>query len=214
MPLHRLTLSAHDSDECASCFVLLGEAGPVPCLYCGAASGRWCFPDRGVPALDAKMVGQPAAACPLCHLARHLERPRIDEEAVLVWLPETSQAALNTMMREIHVQLRSFGESLLHDAGLREDTPARRSIYHARRALATRSDEAAERLGTSAPSELAAALHRLSPIARTHQAALLGSLRVLPLGRFFHDGADVYPDIVDTWAQTAQHASNAADPKE
>ena len=61
------------------------------------------------------------AACVLCYLCRHLERPRIDEEAALVWLTEMSQPALNVTMREIHLQLRALGEDL-YDAGRRLDS--------------------------------------------------------------------------------------------
>lgn len=49
------------------------------------------------------------------------------------------------------------------------------------------------------PSDLARALLRLSPAVHARRAALLGGVRLLPLGRFFVAGEDVYPKIVDTW---------------
>jgi hypothetical protein len=135
----------------------------------------------------------------LCYLCRHLERPRIDEEAALVWLPEMSQPALNVTMREIHLQLRTLGEDL-YDAGrLRVDTPERLRLYYARSALSARAAAAASRLGTDKPSELAGALCRLSAGAYANRAKLLDGVRLLPLGRFYAGNKDVYPEIVDSW---------------
>ncbi len=45
------------------------------------------------------------AICPLCCLARDLGRPRIDDEARLIWLPEAAQNVINVLCREIHVAL-------------------------------------------------------------------------------------------------------------
>ena len=39
----------------------------------------------------------------------------------------------------------------------------------------------------------------LSPAAYARRAALLGGLRLMPLGRFFDGDRDVYPEIVDSW---------------
>ena len=36
------------------------------------------------------------------------------------------------------------------------------------------------------------------------RGALLGGLRLLPRGRLFEDGRDVYPAIVDTWIALAK----------
>jgi hypothetical protein len=150
------------------------------------------------------------AACVLCYLCRHLERPRIDEEAALVWLPEMSQPALNVTMREIHLQLRALGEDL-HDAGrLHFHTPERLRLYYARSAFSVRAGAAASRLGTDKPSELAGALCRLSPGADANRAKLLGGVRLLPLGRFYAGNKDVYPEIVDSWREISKPSPGLA----
>jgi len=165
------------------------------CQFCGIRSGAWGFP-TGMPV---------AAACPLCHLAQHLERPRIDQEALLVWLPEVSQPALNTLMREVHLVRLAVGDSLVHGDPPRphkasaDSSVSRAAAYHAGTAIAARAATAAERLGTHLPSELAATLQQLSPAARPRLAPLLGGLRVMPLGCFYRDGKDVYPAIVAAW---------------
>jgi len=158
------------------------------CVFCGVRSGPWqttCRLDGDAPAASP--------ACPLCALARCLDRPRIDEEAVLIWLPQMSQQAVNTVMREIHIKLRDAGELLGDDDALRL----------ARAELAARASGAVSRLGTDAPSELGSALCQLPPAVYARRGALLGGLRLLPRGRLFEDGRDIYPAIVDTWIALA-----------
>ena len=161
-------------------------------------------------AAPARTSHDSAAACVLCYLCRHLERPRIDEEAALVWLPEMSQPAINVTMREIHMQLRALGEDL-HEAGRRHlDTPERLRPYYARIALGARAAAAGNRLGTDKPSELAGAFFRLSPGAYANRAKLLDGVRLLPLGCFYAGNKDVYPEIVDSWREIAKPAAASA----
>jgi len=201
--LRPLVLSANFGDEAigppGAAGETLNNSDEPRCAFCGMHSGRWqrlvAAPRRGHDC---------AAACVLCYLCRHLERPRIDEEAALVWLPEMSQPALNVTMREIHLQLRALGEDL-HDAGrLRLDTPERLRLYYARSALSARAAAAASRLGTDKPSELAGGLCRLSPGAYANRAKLLDGVRLLPLGRFYAGNKDVYPEIVDSWREISK----------
>jgi hypothetical protein len=169
-----------------------------PCAFCGVRSGEW----RQTCAADTSEHDKPSRqlpACPLCALARHLERPRIDEEATLIWCPEMSQAAINVTLREIHRRLRLHGDGLHADDRPGRDEPERYPLHHARAALALRAGEAASRLGSPLPSDLARALLRLFPAVHARRAALLGGIRLLPLGRFFVAGEDVYSRIVDTW---------------
>jgi hypothetical protein len=197
--------AAADSPDSESAYAAT-HAHDLNCAFCGMHSGRL---QRFAAA--SRRDHDRVAVCPLCFLCQHLERPTIDKEAMLIWLPEMSQAALNVTMREIHLELRARGEDL-HDAGwLRLDTPERKRLYHARAALSARSAAAADRLGTAKPSELAGALYRLSRSSYAHRAKLLSSVRLLPLGRFYDGGRDIYPEIVDAWrALAAPPASSAS----
>jgi hypothetical protein len=65
--------------------------------------------------------------------------------------------------------------------------------------LSERIQPAIDRVGTSSAHELGFALLELSPAAYARRAALLGGLRLMPLGRFFDGDRDVYPEIVDSW---------------
>lgn len=148
-------------------------------------------------------------ACPLCALPQHLERPRIDEEAALVWLPEMSQQALNAMIREIHIRIRALGEDLRADAIFKGRSPQLRSLHYARAILAGRIQPAIDRVGTSSAHEFGLALLELSPAAHARRAALLGGLRLMPLGRFFVSDRDVYPEIVDGWRKRSDNPAGA-----
>ena len=72
------------------------------CPFCGVrlAEGREPFlcPD-----------GSADFSCAPCHLVRHLERDTIAEEAVLIWLPEMTQAALNALAHGAHKRLAREG---------------------------------------------------------------------------------------------------------
>jgi hypothetical protein len=208
MRLQALILSAEPMVSPLAHDVIAGAPGQaIPdtaCIFCGALSGQW----QQLCGIDDAMLGRSIAACPLCALARHLVRPRIDEEAIVIWLPEMSQQAINTIVREIHMQRRALGEDL-PAARYRVNTPDRRALYHAHAALAARSDAAASRLGTDRASDLGAALLRLSDAAYNRRDVLAGGLRLLPMGRFFVGNEDVYPQIVDTWLDLAQPRSKA-----
>ena len=172
-----------------------GETTPFrsssECRYCGAPIGR----------ILADLADETVAACALCGLAQHLGRPRINEEARLVWVPEMSQAALNVLMRRIHTGLRSLGEPLETGAQPSLAVGDRTLLYHGQQGLLERTREAEVRLGSSDPGHLADALVRLSAGAFARRDALLGGIRLLPTGRLFEGGTDIYPDIVDSWRQ-------------
>ena len=171
------------------------------CAFCGAATGRWS--ERGYVASGPDVS---AAACVLCSLPQHLERPRIDEEAALVWLPEISQPALNATLRELHTALQALGEDVHADAVFRRPTAGLPNLHYARAILAERRGPAEARLGTASPRELGLALLELSPAAYLRRGELLDGLRLLPLGRFFADDEDIYPDIVGFWRERAATA--------
>ena len=148
------------------------------CRFCAAGTAN---PQEPFSYLDGD------GACPLCHLVRHLERPTIDEDAVLIWLPELTQAAVIAIVREAHRRLAEYrmlylaavGRSAANDAALE---PNAHEALAAIAALRRRSEEAEARLGTSSPKALAAALVQLAPAAYAERAQRLHGLRLMPLG--------------------------------
>ncbi len=183
MRLAPLVLSVRESGRKAGC-------AQSSCPFCGVrfAEGQGPFPCPD---------GSADFACAPCHLVRHLERDSIAEEAVLIWLPEMTQAALNALAHGAHKRLA--GEGALHLAANPFASTAERGpdgALEAVRALESRSAEAEARLGTASPRVLGAALLRMKARAYEDRARLLGGLRLLSRGRFFVDGEDIYPRLI------------------
>ncbi len=171
-----------------------GTKAPLQAAQAQDAACSFCGQPVGIHAT------QPLC-CALCTVVQHFERPRIDDEVTLVWLPEMSQAALVCLAREMHVRLRSHGESVSELSLPAAVTPERSALYFSRAALLARRDVAAEHTGTSQPSDLAHVLARMDAGAYERRHRLLAGLRALPTGRFFVGSEDVYPEIIDSWRQ-------------
>jgi intracellular multiplication protein IcmJ len=167
-----------------------GGAQRGSCPFCGVrlAEGR-------EPFLCAD--GSEESSCVPCSLVRHLERETIAEEAVLIWLPDLWQAALNALVNAVHRRLASEGALYLAASPFAASSseipnPALEAI----RAIEMRQAEAATRLGTSSPRVLGEALMRAQPNFYADRAKRLGGLRLWPRGKFFVDGEDVYPRLI------------------
>ena len=183
MRLQPLILSVRESGR-------TGGGAQSSCPFCGVrfAEGQEPFlcPD-----------GSADFSCVPCHLVRHLERDTIAEEAVLIWLPEMTQAALNALAHGAHKRLARDGA--LHQAANpfgRAPEQVPNGAIEAIRALEARSAEAEARLGTASPSVLGASLLRMKPKTYEDRARLIGGLRLLSRARFFVDGEDIYPQLI------------------
>ena len=183
MRLAPLVLSVRESGRKAGC-------AQSSCPFCGVR-----FTEGQEPFLCPD--GSADFSCAPCHLVRHLERDTIAEEAVLIWLPEMTQAALNALAHGAHKRLARDGA--LHRAASPFDLApdhVPKGAIEAIRALEARSFEAEARLGASSPRVLGAALMRMRPRVYQDRARLLGGLRLLSRGRFFVDGEDIYPRLI------------------
>lgn len=200
-----LALSAHPSAWSADAEP--GERGAVAstatatCQFCGQLTAGWQEPyhlnDDHADARPANIV----ISCPLCHLPQHLNRPDIDSEAVLIWLPEMAQAAVNVLVRQVHLACVAAGISPVFGQPAKPtSTPAANALLTAYRALQQRAAVAEVRLGTNSPRQLGAALLELPASEYERRMALLGGIRLLPLGRLFRNGCDIYPDMLRDWA--------------
>jgi intracellular multiplication protein IcmJ len=196
-----LVLSAHSEAWIADAGT--GERKAVrrteTCQFCHRPSGAWQEQDDSN---SANLI----VSCPLCHLPRHLDRPSIDDEAVLIWLPGMAQGVVNVMTRQIHLACRHEGLPPDYSAAARS-AQAMSVAYRAYRTLYECSSAAELRLGTRSPRQLGAALHDLAPADYERRATLLGGVRLLPLGRFFQAGLDIYPKFLRAWAMSGSEAS-------
>jgi intracellular multiplication protein IcmJ len=158
------------------------------CRFCGFRATGW---------MEVSYVsGKPATACVLCHLCHGLDRPTIEAEATLVWLPEMSQAALIAAVRRLHIVCDRHGAAPTMDRVPRSGAESMRRAWGVHAALHRRAGVAEERLGTRLIRDLAAALAGLTDRDARVSAALLGGLRLMPLGRFYRNGIDVYPALL------------------
>lgn len=158
------------------------------CPHCGSRIASW----------TEDLSETCGACCALCGLSQNLDRPEIDREAVLIWLPEFTQGAVNALVRRVHSSFARHGKAVSWPldplpANSPEDLLAASSAYAA---LVERSVIAKQRLGTSSPRDLAEALSFILPSSYARRHELLGGARLLSLGRFFVDGRDIYPRLL------------------
>jgi hypothetical protein len=212
MPRPPLVLSTHPSALTTDAGT--GERKAVPstatCQFCGQPTGGWQEPFHRNDNHDDISPANLIVSCPLCHLPRHLHRPTIDEEAVLIWLPEMAQGTVNVLARQIHLACMREGLTAAYN-DLTRMAPAMSAAYSAYRPLHERRGAADLRLGTYSPRQLGAALHELTPSDYERRAALLGGIRLLSLGRLFRGGLDIYPKMLRDWA-VPQPASGMTSP--
>ena len=180
------------------------------CRFCGHVATAW----QEVFHLDGDhdnwAVDNLVTACTLCHGGQHLGRPTVEQEQVLIWLPDMSQAALNCVVRHIHLTLHAHGEPAHRGEPPRSEHPDVHAALRAYHALEAEALTLERRIHTCSPRELGAALLDLSPYARTRQDQLLGGIRLLHRGRRFRDGRDIYPEILSAWAGTAGSRAESA----
>src|ERR1700722_3382032 len=93
MRLAPLTLSVCENGA-------VGGARRGSCPFCGVRLAREPF---------LCVDGSEELSCVPCSLVRHLERETISEEAVLIWLPDLSQAALHAPANGVHRRLAAEG---------------------------------------------------------------------------------------------------------
>ena len=181
---------------------LPAEGMETLCRFCGLRAG-----------LHAMRIGA-ETACVLCGLVESLHRPTIDEEVRLIWLPEMSQAVLNVLVRQIHIDLRDLEESVYCEDVPNTPEGMRPVLYNAQRILLERRAGILDRLGSSRAGDLAEALATLGRRHAKVEDLPLGGLRVFPAGRFYIGGVNVYDEIVDSWRGQPGDGQPGAGPPE
>ena len=193
-----LVLSAYNPARTAVADQGGREKAPSVCTFCTLETGP-AVETLLVAQTDAKSVS--ATACPLCALSHHLSDDTIDRDALLIWLPETSQSVLNLVVRNIHMVCVAHGDSpRLEDAGSSAATERVRAGRQSYLALQERSTAAASRLGTSSPRLLGEALVQLNATDYGRRHELLAGARLLSTGQLHRGGDNIYPGLIQTWS--------------
>lgn len=172
------------------------------CHHCGQKLHGWREPFHLNGDHDDDGQGNIVLSCPLCHLTQHLNRPAIEQEAVLAWLPEMTQRAVIALARSAHLTLFRDGvaphvTTLPRGRGVSDAVQGAFSLL---RAMRLRAARVRGMIGADSPRVLGAALLTLSAADYADRAASLGGIRLLPLGCLFSGGRDVYGDILESWS--------------
>lgn len=145
---------------------------------------------------EVSFEGRPVAACVLCSLCFGLDRPSIDAEAVAIWLPDVDQAALIAIVRELHVICHRHNAPPTMDRVPPSRAALLRHAWGLHAVLLQRSGRAQQRLGSDRLRDLGDALVGVASGDLAVRDRLLGGIRLLPRGRFFRAGHDVYPGLL------------------
>ena len=177
-----------------------GLAGPPApsdsCRFCGFEARAFMQ--------QAQHGAEIVAACLLCALCQGLDRPRIADEVVPIWLPEMTQRALVAVVRRLHLVCHAHGQAPTMLGIPPPGSPVLSQAWGLHMALVRRVSLAKARLGTTDVAELAEALDEAAR-AGADVHSLLGALRLLPLGRFFDGrGVDVYPNVLAAYVASTK----------
>ena len=116
---------------------------PGPCRFCGF-NAQCGF---------AAQEGTDAVACTLCQSAWRLAADTAIQETMLIWLPCLSQAALNCIVRRIHLAFHRAGEAAHMACKPASDTPQLRAAWRAYVALSKQSGQIEQRIGAASPKD-------------------------------------------------------------
>jgi intracellular multiplication protein IcmJ len=170
------------------------------CRFCGHHAISW----QAVVEIDGDVGNcsedNLATACALCQSVQRLGRHSVNDELLLIWLPDISQAALNCIVRRIHLTLHTHGEQAHALEMPRSQAPAVYAAMRAYRGLQVEARTVEARIETSRPGELGAALMGLGSKSRHELQAALGGVRFLHRGHYFRNGRDVYSQVLSAWA--------------
>lgn len=205
-PLLPLTFGTHPSawsaaldggEPCGQAY-----AGPAhqagPCRFCGDPRpvGPAPLPVDGDH--TNRQAENLATACLHCRALHRLGCEQIEQEAVLIWAPDLTQAALNWLVRAVHRTFLAHGEAPILTSRPRADTPRLRAAFRTYQALERLSLDAERRIGTTSPRDLGAALLAMPP----HRRTVPAGMRLLHLGRHHIAGRDVYPALFEAASET------------
>jgi intracellular multiplication protein IcmJ len=174
------------------------------CRYCGFAPGaEWIEVDHLDDDHDNNDLSNLASACRACHLLHHLGHAGAAGEAVLIWLPELTQPALNHIARALHAAMRAGGLDPANPAARPGPNAPVFAVAAARVwiEISSRRSDAARRLGSSDPTDLGEALIALDANERARIPQMLAGLRLLPKAAWAGGpaGEDIYFRMLDSW---------------
>jgi len=175
------------------------------CRFCGFRALKWQEVHHANDDHADNRMENLVTACTFCHLCQHIGLAGKNGEAVLVWLPQISQADLHHIVRTAMVAQRSYdvakSDMRAKPEQIRQQREAADVAKAAMAAFRARESEAERRLGTSDPLEIGNAMLLLPDDAYARRAETLSGIRLLPLGKRTVNNEDVMQKQVDSWLE-------------
>lgn len=141
-------------------------------------------------------------ACHPCHMCHHIGYAGMSGDYALAWVPELPQTMLIHLSRSCLVASH-YAQALEQGQVSRETRETVTALANAANSvvdeLSRRREEARRIYQTDDLTELGNALLVLGEDAYRNRHAVLGGLRLLPLGTLTRGGVDVMPKIVERW---------------
>lgn len=175
------------------------------CRFCGFKASKWQevhhFNDDHADNRLENLI----TTCPFCHMCQHIGLAGRNKEAVLIWLPEISQADLHHLVRTGLVAERSAEQikntpraSPAIIKAYREAADTAKSI---KASFMDRQVEVEKVLGTSDPMEVGNAMLLLPDEIYSKRRDFLAGVRLYPLGRRFQGSDDIMGKQIDSWCE-------------
>lgn len=173
------------------------------CRFCGFRNLSWQEVHHLNDDHSDNRLENLITACMWCHMCQHIGLAGHNEEAVLAWIPEISQADLHHLVRCVLVAQREE-EVLKADPTAKRDAVERaREVAAAATSLfgllKSRQAQASNLIGTSSPLQLGNVMLNMPDDIYENRAEFLRGMRLLPLGVRVAGGDNVMPKIIDSW---------------
>lgn len=181
------------------------ERDDYTCRLCGFKAAKWQEVHHVNDDHSDNRKENLWTVCSYCHMCQHIGLAGRNEEAVLVWMPEISQAQLHHIVRTIQVAKR-WSDTATKARAVRQETVKQAKKFEDGAAalmskLRERELVAHERLGTSNLLDLANIMLVMDDAQYERRGEFLHGYRMLPLGVRSSDGDDVMAKIVTTWLE-------------
>lgn len=198
-------LSGEADDEFGKMRLKAQQRDNYTCIGCGFRSLKWQEVHHVDDDHHNNDINNLATVCSFCHSCQHIGFAGINKEAVLIWMPEFTQADINHIVRTALVAERWF-LNMKEDIGseiqkLRQARHLSEAGQNIRNALEERQGEVQSRLGTSDPAELADALLQLDDHIYDQRDRFLSGVRLLPLGKRVVAGDDKMKQMTQHWLE-------------
>jgi Restriction endonuclease len=181
------------------------ERDNYTCRFCGFRALKWQEVHHANDDHADNRLENLVTACTFCHNCQHIGFAGTRKEAVLIFLPEISQANLHHVVRTALVATR-MNQTVASDRHARPDMirSCREAADVSKAVLAAlreREAKAEAMLGSSNPADIGNALMLMPDDAYAQRADKLAGIRLLPLGTRVQNGEDVMQKQVDSWIE-------------